>query len=224
MNIFVFILYWFFCFLTILLMTILIKYWKEKEQHKHYVRHQILIDLAYSTTAYVLVMALPPIIRKIVGPFSNVTTVEAVLFLLQVAFDLVLACIVSLQLSQVLTVFCSAQMNEVDEKMQVTIHRIFVIVLGMSSSLFTCSMKAGLCRPVSMYHYLLQDLLKTPPFSKSILQPIKLIMFMMVIGVSQSAIEIKRFIVNREEEKADKLAAAALRFVNSYNLLNSYAN
>jgi hypothetical protein len=49
-----------------------------------------LIDLAYSTTAYVLVMALPPIIRKIVGPFSNVTTVEAVLFLLQVAFDLVL--------------------------------------------------------------------------------------------------------------------------------------
>jgi hypothetical protein len=86
--------------------------------------------------------------------------------------------------------------------------------VGMSSSLFTCSMKAGLCRPVSMYHYLLQDLLKTPPFSKSILQPIKLIVFMMAIGVSQSAIEIKRFVVNREEEKADKLAAAALRFLN----------
>jgi hypothetical protein len=64
------------------------------------------------------------------APSPNVTTVKAVLFLLQVAFDLVLACIVSLQLTQVLTVFFSVQMNEVDEKMQVTIHHIFVIVLG----------------------------------------------------------------------------------------------
>jgi hypothetical protein len=89
------------------LLTILKKYLKEIPLDKQFIRHKILIDLADLTMAFVSTLSSSMILRHIFGPFHHVMIVEAIMLFLQSLYDLVLACIVSVQVTQVLTVFCS---------------------------------------------------------------------------------------------------------------------
>ncbi len=75
------------------------------------------------------------------------------MILLQTNFNILLACIISLKLLQVLNVFCLVWLSEISDKMVITFHRIFVILLGLSTSATVCHFKVGVCKPNTIYFF-----------------------------------------------------------------------
>ena len=82
---------------TVILMTILVKYLQEKALQKQQVKDKILSDLAILTGTWVVSSASLVLTREVVGPFDNVTLVATLFVLLQYLYNVMLSCIVSLQ-------------------------------------------------------------------------------------------------------------------------------
>ena len=142
---------------TIFLMTIIIKYLKEKAIQKQQLRDQVLSDLAILSGGQVVTVSMLLVVREIVGPFQNVTLVASVFTFLQYYYTITLSCTVSVQLTQVLSVFYAAELSEWREDYLVLFHRLFVAILGVSSSGVVCYFKGGMCRPTNLYYYVLQE-------------------------------------------------------------------
>ncbi len=179
---------------TVILMFIIIKYFKQIYLDKQSVKHLVMADLALVTASHMLVVAIPVIVRSIVGPFGNVLVVESLMVLLQSNFNILLACIISLQLLQVLNVFCLVWLSEISDKMVITFHRIFVTLLGFSTSATVCYFKGGVCRPNPIYFFLLQDYQELPLYPKG--SPVPLFFFVAIIASCQAAIEAERYLVS----------------------------
>jgi hypothetical protein len=178
---------------TLILMFIIIQYFKQIYLDKQSVKHLIMADLAFVTTSHMLVVAIPVVIRSIVGPFENISGVENLMILLQTNFNILLACIISLQLLQVLNVFCLVWLSEISDKMVITFHRIFVILLGLSTSATVCHFKVGVCKPNPIYFFFLQDYVKLPHYEKT--STIPLFIFVAILASCQAAIEAERYLV-----------------------------
>ncbi len=178
------------------LLTILKKYLKEIPLDKQFIRHKILIDLADLTMAFVSTLSSSMILRHIFGLFHHVMIVEAIMLFLQSLYDLVLACIVSVQVTQVLTVFCSSKMSEIREELLIIIHRTFTTILGLFTSFSICYLKGGMCKPTPLYFFLLQNYQDLPDYPQSSVNVFSIFLFIVVIIVCQGAIEVKRYQVH----------------------------
>ncbi len=97
------------------------------------------------------------IVRTIVGPFRSIVVTMTFMAIMQCTFDMMMACVVSLQLKQVLSIFCPIVMNEIKEELLVTVHRLFVTFLGLSAAFTKCFLRDGMCRPTPFYYFLLND-------------------------------------------------------------------
>ena len=137
---------------TILLITIIIKYLKQKALQKQQVRDKALVDLAFLTGFMTSFSSFLMVIREFVGPFQSVQFVGALFVFYQFLYGIVLASIVSLQLVQVLSVFFAAMMSEWQEDLIVLFHRIFCLLIGTSSCGVICYFEGGMCRPTGEYH------------------------------------------------------------------------
>ena len=143
MNIFLLTMNVFILATSLALISILIRYLKQVPLDKQFVRHRILIDLAHLTMSFVFLISASVIVRHILGPFGEVRIVETIMLFVQSLYDLILACIVSLQVNQVLHVFYSAKVNDLKEDVQVVVHRVFVLVMGLTTALYICHVKGG---------------------------------------------------------------------------------
>ena len=193
---------------TILLISILVKYLNEKSLQKQQLRDQVLSDLAIISGVLVVGIAMLIVIREIIGPFHNVNIVAYIFVVLQYVYDIMLSCIVSLQLTQFLSVFFAAELSEWREDLLVLFHRIFTFVLGFFTAGLVCHFKGGMCRPTILYYYVLQEY-QEDDANDAIIQLLTLVIFVAVICLCQAMIEIKRFIVRRAENKVDVLAISA---------------
>ena len=178
------------------LLTILKKYLREIPLDKQFIRHKILIDLANLTLAFTGSISLPMTIRQIIGPFHHVFIVETLMFFVQSLYDLVLACIVSVQITQVLSVFYSAKMSEIREELLVVFHRIFILILGLFTSFSVCYLKGWMCKPTALYFFLLQDYEDLPDYPRSSVNAFSIFLFIVAIIVCQGAIEVRRYQVH----------------------------
>jgi hypothetical protein len=208
MNIFLFVVYFVIVFGTIILTAILVKYLNEKALQKQQLRDEVLSDLAIISGGLVVIIAGLIVIREIIGPFHSVKVVAAFFVFLQYHYDILLSCIVSLQLTQLLSVFFAAELSEWREDLLVTFHRLFTFVLGFFTAGLVCHFKGGMCRPTSLYYYVLQEY-QEEDANEAIIQLLMLVIFVATICICQAMIEIKRFIARRAENKVDVLAIYA---------------
>ena len=196
---------------TILLMTILVKYLKEKAIQNQHIRDQILSDLAILSGGFVVTLAVLAVTREMIGPFQNVAIVSTIFMFLQYFYTVMLSCIVSLQITQVLSVFCAATMSEWREELLVVFHRLFVLSVGLSSGGVVCFLKGGMCRPTPFYNYILQEYKDEDSSHDTIIQSLMLCLFVAVIILCQAVLEIKRLMLRRAERRVDVLAVSALK-------------
>jgi hypothetical protein len=90
-------------------MAILILYLKQKALHKQTIKDQILIDLASLSGGFVVFQSSAIILREIIGPFQHEFLVESIIMLNMFFYFAIIACIISLQFSQVLLILFSAE-------------------------------------------------------------------------------------------------------------------
>ena len=119
MNIFIILVYGTIAGLTILLLSIVISYLKNKATNIKSVRDQIQIDLASFNMSFISLTSTIILVRELVGPFQSVTVVDSIFMILQSLFDVMLTSIVSLQIYQILSIFHCPALNEWQEANQV---------------------------------------------------------------------------------------------------------
>ena len=119
MNIFIILVYGTIAGLTILLLSIVLSYLKNKATNIKSVRDQIQIDLASFNMSFISLTSTIILVRELVGPFQSVTVVDSIFMILQSLFDVMLTSIVSLQIYQILSIFHCPALNEWQEANQV---------------------------------------------------------------------------------------------------------
>ena len=211
MNSGIVILYSLIIILSSVTLTFVIKYLKDKLSKKTVVRDQILIDLALWAWIFVGHLATVIIAREIFGQFQSSLFVDSVYYIQQSIFECLLVCIVSLQLYQVLRIFQTAIWGEIRDEHVIRFHRLFVLSFGLFFGILACHSGGGICRSTSIYYYLLQATNIKEEFEDSILSVISVLVFSAIITLCQIVVEIKRFLMNREEEKAERIAVLALK-------------
>jgi hypothetical protein len=206
-----------------LILSLVIKYLREKPKNKTFIRDQILIDLAIISELFVFHFSAVFIIREFFGKFQNPLYVDVVYYIQQTLFDCLLVCTVSLQLFQVLSIFQTAALSEWREYMVVSFHRLFVLALGVPFGILICYSGGGMCRPAHIYFYLLQVPAEKEKSKASFFSVISVTVFVVIIICCQVAVEIKRFLMIRAEEKAEQLAVHALKEIREARMrLNSF--
>ena len=169
--------------------------------------------MARLTGIFVALLSTIIIIREFAGPTNKETFVKSLFWVAQFFFDLLQACMVSFQCVQILSIFHSETLSEWQDNLVVRIHRIIVIIFGGAAGILVCSMEAGMCRPTPLYFYLLDEhpVEQQLKYKSSFVSVISSLISFLIILVCQIAIETKRFLVSREEAKADRLVEAALK-------------
>jgi len=168
-------------------------------------------DLARLTGLHVTTMAGVIIVRELVGVIENVIFVKIVFWIAQLSLDLLQTCAVSFQSLQILTVFSLATLSEWQEDLVVRIHRLILLIVGGGTGVLVCSVEAGMCRPTPLYHYLLNQDLAQINDKPSVVSVLSTLISFSIILICQISIETKRFFVNREEAKANRVVGLALK-------------
>jgi hypothetical protein len=119
MNTIIILIYGFITGLTILLLSIVISYLKNKAANIKSVRDQIQIDLSSFSMLIVSLLSTIIVVRELVGPFQNAPVVDLIFVTLQCLFNVMLTSIVSLQIYQILSIFHCPALNEWQEDSQV---------------------------------------------------------------------------------------------------------
>jgi hypothetical protein len=177
------------------------------------------IDLATVTGVFNTYYTTFVIIREIVGPFYNETIVTTILLLHQSLFFNLLACIVSLQVFQVLSIVYAPTLSEWNDKTIIKFHRMFVLIAGLGIGGLICQAGGAMCRPAPVKMYFLQENFeKAQDYKSSVLANLTLFAFATVIIVCQVVIETKRYFITKEETKAEEQAAAAFKQIQNANL------
>ena len=140
--------------------------------------------------------------------------VDLAYYIQQSIFECILLCIVSLQLFQVMSILQTEALREWRDEMLVTIHRIFVLLIGLPFGIFVCQSGGGICRSMSIYYYLFQGSKKKEKFEDSILSVISVVIFAIIIISCQTVVEIKRFQMNKKDKNAERTVILALKEIN----------
>ena len=115
MNPFVVLLFALIMVLTILTISIIVKFLKSKELAKRNVQVQIQLDLAMLILVFVTSSTMFFIVREIVGPFEKTIALKIISFIGQCIFNSSFNCVISLQLIQLYSIFGLTAMNDWSE-------------------------------------------------------------------------------------------------------------
>jgi hypothetical protein len=106
----------------------------------------------------------------------------------------------------------SPTLSEWNDVTIIRTHRCTVITVGFAAASLICLAEGGMCRPTPLRNYFLQDNEEeTTEFKGSLLTNSVMFAFTSVIIVCQLVIELKRYLIVREEKKAEEQAATALQ-------------
>ena len=197
--------------LTILPMSIIVKYVNNKAIIKRNVQDHIQVDLAMVTLVYVYYYCSMIITREIFGPLDSLTVLDTALWILQCIFNMGFNCIISLVFVQFCNIFGLVVLNDWQESHRLILTRLLVFSLGVIIGSVLCSVGGGSCRKSPIYNYFIIDSLKNDVIKTSLLSGISWISYGIIILICQISVEIKRFLLNRADQKADNLALNAKR-------------
>jgi len=175
------------------------------------------VDLAVITGFLILYYSLFLTIREITGPFTNELMVKVIMSIYQSLYFTVLSCTLSLQLIQVFSIFFAPTFNEWSDNLIVGTHRVFVASTGFFIGTFICYLGGGMCRPSPLNLYFLQETNAITVFKQSKFSVIAMAIFVLVIIGCQISLEIKRYLIDKIEMKADFIARSARRNINVAN-------
>jgi hypothetical protein len=212
MNLFVVLFFALIMVFTILTMTIIIKFLKNKALIKKSVKDQIQVDLALLTLLYVITFSSVIIVREIFGPFTNVTALNTCFLFGQWIFNSGFNCVISLQLMQLYNIFSLTAFNDWPESQLLCLHRTLVFTLGILCGSAVCKAGGGMCnQATTIYYHFVKIHFKKGITKPSLLSVISMIFYVIIIITLQTIIETKRFFLNRADQKADNLALTATR-------------
>ena len=197
--------------LTILPMSIIVKYINNKAIIKRNVQDHIQVDLAMVTVVYVYYYCSMIIAREIFGPLDSLTVLDTALWILQCIFNMGFNCIISLVFVQFCNIFGLVVLNDWQESHRLILTRLLVFSLGVIIGSVLCSVGGGSCRKSPIYNYFIIDSLRTDVVKTSLLSGISWISCGIIILICQISVEVKRFKLNRADQKADNLALNAKR-------------
>jgi len=146
---------------------------------------------------------------EIVGPLDSVTLLNSVLLIQQCVFNIGFNCVISLEVVQLCNIFSVSILNDWPESKCVRLHRILTFTIGIIIRSSFCLIGGGRCQKTSLYYYFLIQSMRADVETHSFLSGISWISYALVIITFQICIELKRFFLNREDQRADDLALAA---------------
>jgi hypothetical protein len=172
------------------------------------------VDLAVITGLLILYYSLFLTIRELTGPFTNELMVKVIMSIYQSLYFTVLSCTLSLQLIQVFSIFFAPNFNDWSDDLIVGTHRVFVASTGFFIGTFICYLGGGMCRPSPLNLYFLQETNVITVFKQSKFSVIVMAIFVLVIIGCQISLEVKRYLIDKIEMKADFIARSARRNIN----------
>ncbi len=197
--------------LATLMMTIIVKYLKSKAAIKRNFQIQIQIDLAVVTLMYVILYSSMFITCELFGPSRSVTTVNIALWILQCLFNIGFNCIITLEFIQLYNIFSLTILNEYSEYRHLLISQIFVFALGVMIGSGLCFVGTGSCKKTAIYNYFIIESLRSTEDKYSLLSGITWLSYGIIILFCQLSIEIKRYTLNKADEKMDNMAINATK-------------
>lgn len=127
MNTVVVVIYALIMVFTIVTMSIIVKFLKNKALIKKSIKDQIQVDLALLTLLYIITFSSIIIVREIFGPFTYVTALNTCLLIGQWVFNSGFNCVISLQLMQLYYIFSLTALNDWSESKLLSFYRTFNI-------------------------------------------------------------------------------------------------
>jgi hypothetical protein len=197
--------------LMILPMSLIVKYLNTKAIIKRTIQDQIKSDLAMVTIVYVYFYCSMIIAREIFGPLESLIVLDTALWILQCIFNTGFNCIISLVFIQFSNIFGLTVLNDWQESHRLILTRLLVFPLGIVIGSVLCSFGGGSCRKSPLYNHFIIDSLKTDVVKTSLLSGISWISYGIIILICQISVEVKRFLLNKADQRADKLALNAKR-------------
>ena len=191
--------------------AIFIKYIKSKPLNSIQVREQSLVDLAFLSGLLIVYLSFVPALRLLIGPFENEFLVAFLMSHWIFLFYIILASIASLQLFQVLNICHLSALSELLEKQILVLNRLFVFGLSLCSfGLFRC-LNGSFVVLTPLYYLLLNDHFDPNNSVQHLPLVVTLALFVFFIGGCQAVVEVKRFLIKKEDERANQLAISAHR-------------
>jgi hypothetical protein len=172
------------------------------------------IDLAISTGLLVLYYSSVLTARELYGPFMNESSVNVFMGFYQSLYFVFLSCVLSLQLVQVFSIFFDPNFNGWSENIVIGTYRVFAISVGFFIGISICSIGSGLCRPTPLNLYFLQETEEVVVFKQSKVTITAMAIFVLAIIICQVSIEVKQYLIDKTERKADKVSSFACRNIN----------
>jgi len=197
--------------LTNVPISFIVKYLNNKAIIKRTVQDQIQVDLAMVTLVYVYFYSSMVIAREIFGPLESLTVLDTALWILQCIFNTGFNCIISLVFIQFCNIFGLSVLNDWQESHRLILTRSLVFTLGVLIGSVLCSVGGGSCRKSPLYNHFIIDSLKTDVVKTSLLSAISWISYGIIILICQISVEVKRFLLNKADQRADNLALNAKR-------------
>lgn len=195
--------------ITILTMSLIVSFINNKPILKRNVQDQILVDLAMVTLGYVILYSTSFIVREILGPLGSVAILNTVLLIQQCVFNIGFNCVISLEVVQLCNIFSVSVLNDWPEPKCIRLHRILTFTIGVIIGSTFCLIGGGRCQKTSLYYYFINSSTRTETEKLTLLSGISWISYALVIVTFQICIEVKRFFLNRVDQRADNLALAA---------------
>jgi len=190
-------------------MSLIVSFINNKPILKRNVQDQILVDLAMVTVGYAILYSTSFIVREIFGPLGSVAILNTVLLIQQCVFNTGFNCVISLEVVQLCNIFSVSVLNDWPESKCVRLHRILTFTVGVIVGSSFCLIGGGRCQKSSLYYYFINSSMRTETEKLTLLSGISWISYALVIATFQICIEVKRFFLNRVDQRADNLALAA---------------
>lgn len=197
--------------LAILNILIIMKFLNSKSLVQRNIQNQLQFDLALVTIMYVILYSSMFITCEIFGPLTSITALNTTLWILQCLFNMGFNCIITLQFIQLFNIFSITILEEWSESMHLLLSRILIFPFGVIIGSGLCSVGAGSCKKTAIYNHFIIDSLRSPEDKFSLMSGITWISYGLIILSCQVSIEVKRFALNKADQKADNLALNATK-------------
>jgi hypothetical protein len=201
-NVVLILIYVFVWFISATLLYLLVSYLKAKPLDLQGFKDFVEIDLSYVIGFCITYYSSLVAVREIWGPFRHTFPIDVALFIFLLSYNLVMTFTVSNQIVQFLILFYADQVYRWKENIALVVHRLAALGLGFVFSAYLCYNKAGVCwnGPVMLY-FVFDE--KEEPYNPPLGNPFTLIIFMAAILFCQIAVEVKKYILNRDDDRTD---------------------
>lgn len=208
--------------LSFALRAILVRYIKEKAIDQQWIRAHIKIDLCNISGGIIVAKSLIIILQELIGPFQLTEIVTSIVLVDQCSLNVLQLSILSLQLMQILNIFCSASVSEWSVHYVFKVHRVVVFLFGALGGCLACALGSGFCAPSPFFLYLLKE--DSDPNAKlehTYVNVASSLVFMTIIFICQAIVEIKRLFADRAEKSANETAVNAAKQLEEASALQA---